>query len=71
MAMIRLEAKLTEHGLKARMLLQVHDELVLETPDAEVDEVVALARETMSGVADLKVPLKVDVGAGKTWADAH
>jgi DNA polymerase I len=70
-AMLAVDAALAQERLSTVMLLQVHDELLFEAPDAEVDRVKALARECMSSVARLKVPLKVDVGAGKTWADAH
>jgi DNA polymerase-1 len=70
-AMIVVDRRITEEKLGARMLLQVHDELLFEAPKAEVERVVALAQECMSGVAQLKVPLVVDVGTGTTWADAH
>jgi DNA polymerase-1 len=68
-AMIRLHKALHEHGLRARMLLQVHDELVLEAPDGEVEAVVPLMREVMSGAFQLSVPLKVDVEVGKNWLE--
>jgi DNA polymerase-1 len=71
MAMIRLDRALAERKLRARMLLQVHDELLLEAPKSEVAEVMELTQETMSGVAKLRVPLEVEIGAGDTWADAH
>jgi len=70
-AMLAVDEALTKEGLRTVMLLQVHDELLFEAPDAEVEQVKELARRCMSQVATLKVPLKVDVGAGKTWADAH
>jgi DNA polymerase-1 len=70
-AMLEVDKALEQRGLRARMLLQVHDELLFEAPDAEVEAVKELARECMSSVARYKVPLKVEVGAGKTWADAH
>ncbi|AEI66549.1 DNA polymerase I [Corallococcus macrosporus] len=70
-AMLAVDAALEAQKLSARMLLQVHDELLFEAPDAEVEAVKALAVKAMSSVADLKVPLKVDVGAGRSWADAH
>ena len=70
-AMIEVESALAGEKLQARMLLQVHDELLFEAPDAEVDAVKALARRCMEGVAELKVPLKVEVGAGPSWAEAH
>ncbi|RKH48480.1 DNA polymerase I [Corallococcus sp. AB050B] len=70
-AMLAVDAALREQKLKTRVLLQVHDELLFEAPDAEVDAVKALAVKSMASVAELKVPLKVEVGAGKSWADAH
>ena len=68
-AMIRLHARLQEGGYAARLLLQVHDELVLEAPPAEKDAVVNLVREVMSSAYQLDVPLKVDVEAGPNWRD--
>ena len=68
-AMIRLHKMLRERDLRARMLLQVHDELVLEAPDDEVEAVVPLVREVMSGAFELSVPLKVDVEVGKNWLE--
>ena len=70
-AMVRLPRALREAGLGARMLLQVHDELVFEVPEAEVEATAALVRGVMEGVATLRVPLKVDVGWGANWAEAH
>jgi DNA polymerase I len=70
-AMLAVEAELEKQGLRTRMLLQVHDELLFEAPDTEVEAVKELSRHCMSAVMKLKVPLKVEVGAGKTWADAH
>src|SRR5262249_36536268 len=67
MAMIRIDQTLSSRGLRAQMLLQVHDELLFEAPDNEVDGIQDLVRTMMSSVAALKVPLKVDVGAGLTW----
>ncbi|MFL5344793.1 MAG: DNA polymerase I [Hyalangium sp.] len=70
-AMLAVDEALKKEQLRTLMLLQVHDELLFEAPDAEVEQVKELARRCMSQVTTLKVPLKVDVGAGKTWADAH
>ena len=69
-AMARLHRALAAGGFKARLLLQVHDELVLEAPVAEVDAVSALVREHMEGAASLSVPLVVGVGVGDNWLDA-
>jgi DNA polymerase I len=68
-AMIRLHRQLREGGYRARILLQVHDELVLECPEQEVGAVVALARENMQSAYSLRVPLKVDVEVGPNWRD--
>jgi DNA polymerase-1 len=68
-AMIRLHARLREDGYRTRLLLQVHDELVLETPPEEQDAVVTLVRDTMSTAYELVVPLKVDVEVGPNWRD--
>jgi DNA polymerase-1 len=68
-AMIHLHRTLGERGLRARMLLQVHDELVLEAPDDEIEAVVPLVREVMSGAFELSVPLRVDVEVGQNWLE--
>ena len=68
-AMVRVQAALTARGLAARMLLQVHDELLFEAPPAEVPAVEALAREIMESALPLRVPLVVDVKSGKDWAE--
>jgi DNA polymerase I len=70
-AMIRLPKALAEAGLKARLLLQVHDELLFEAPEHEVLALTDLARRVMESAASLSVPLVVETGAGATWADAH
>ena len=69
-AMIRLHTALSEAGLAARLVLQVHDELVLEAPSGEVPEVSRVVREVMEGAAQLKVRLAVDVGSGPDWLSA-
>jgi len=70
-AMIRLPDALTDRGLKARMLLQVHDELIFEVPDAEIEETTTLVKATMEGAATLDVPLVVDTGVASNWDEAH
>ncbi len=70
-AMVRVPHALRDAGLKARMLLQVHDELVFEVPEAEVEATTRLVREVMEGAAELSVPLAVEVGHGRSWAEAH
>jgi DNA polymerase-1 len=70
-AMIRLPAALKAARLKGRMLLQVHDELLFEVPDKEIDKTKDVARKVMEGAATLSVPLVVDTGVGDNWASAH
>ena len=70
-AMIRLPGELQRRGLGARMLLQVHDELLFEVPSSEVEETGALIKQLMERVAQLDVPLVVDVGIGHNWDEAH
>ena len=69
-AMIQIHAALHEARLESRLLLQVHDELVLEAPENETERVAALVREKMESAAALDVPLVVDVGTGPNWLDA-
>ncbi|MGH7522392.1 MAG: DNA polymerase I [Gemmatimonadales bacterium] len=69
-AMIRIHAALKRENLGAKMLLQVHDELVFEIPEGERMDAGALVKREMEGVANLAVPLVVSVGAGKNWVDA-
>jgi len=70
-AMIRVDQRLRREGLAARMLLQVHDELVFDCPRAELERLQALVREEMEGVWQLDVPLQVEIGHGPDWASAH
>ena len=69
-AMVRVERRLHEEGLASKLVLQIHDELDLEVPEAEVETVSALVRETMEGVVELKVPLVAEVSYGANWAEA-
>ena len=71
MAMARLPQALVDAGLRARVLLQVHDELVLEAPDDEVKATAALTKQIMENAADVGVPLEVEVGTGASWAVAE
>jgi DNA polymerase-1 len=70
LAMIRVAAALEESGGSTRMILTVHDELVFETPAAEVDSATKLVTSAMVGVTDMTVPLEVDASVGANWADA-
>jgi len=69
-AMLRVAAALTAAGLRSRMLLQVHDELIFEVAPGELEAVRALVTEAMSGATDLRVPLEVATGTGHSWAEA-
>jgi DNA polymerase-1 len=69
-AMIGIDRRLRAEGRSACLVLQVHDELLLEAPDAEVNDVKTLVREEMCGAFDLDPPLAVDVGVGDNWAEA-
>jgi DNA polymerase-1 len=69
LAMLRLESALKDTG--AKLILQVHDELVFEVPEAQLDKIKELVREKMENVVQLKVPLKVGIGSGKNWQEAH
>ena len=69
-AMLGVDAALTQAGLRSRMLLQVHDELVLEVVSAELEQVESLVRAQMASAADLAVPLDVSMGTGGSWHDA-
>lgn len=70
-AMTRLPQALRDAGLRARLLLQVHDELLFEAEDAEAEATAAVAKRVMEGAAQLSVPLVVETGWGHSWADAH
>ena len=70
LAMIRVDQALKNQGLEGRLVLQVHDELIVECPEAERDTVKTLLEREMEGVAKLSVPLTADAGAGKNWGEA-
>ena len=69
-AMIRMHRRLRDEGLRARLVLQVHDELLLEVPEAETSVVSELVRDEMIGAYDLDPALAVDVGLGDDWLAA-
>ena len=71
LAMIRVDNRLRAEGLEARLVLQVHDELIVECPEGEAEQVKALLQQEMEGVAALSVPLIADAKAGRTWAETH
>ena len=68
-AMINVHKKLQEKGYNAKLLLQVHDELIIDCPKNEVDEVSLLLKTEMENAVKLRVPLTVDIGVGETWLD--
>lgn len=70
LAMIRVYKALAQKGLKAKLILQVHDELVVDTPQDEVDQVKQILRNEMESVCTLSVPLVADVGSGDNWVEA-
>ena len=71
LAMVRVHARLKAEALDAKLILQVHDELIVECPESEAETVKALLTEEMEQVAALAVPLIAEAKAGKTWAEAH
>lgn len=70
-AMLAVDSYLTEANLATKMIMQVHDELVLEVPESELETVVPKAEELMESAAELKVPLLVEAGVGTSWDEAH
>jgi DNA polymerase-1 len=71
LAMLRVDRRLREEKLGSRMILQIHDELLLEVPEAEADRVEELLREEMESAVELSVPLKVSIERGGSWGDLH
>lgn len=70
-AMIRIQNQLDKLRLKTKMIMQVHDELVFEVPEEEMEMASRMVREEMESVTELSVPLRVSLGSGKNWAEAH
>jgi len=69
--MIHLHQELEKRKLKSKLILQVHDELLLEVPHVEVDEVSRLVKDKMENALKIDVPLKVELHVGNTWLEAH
>ena len=69
--MINVDRKLKENNLKTRIVLQVHDELLLEVPEDETEVVKNILHDEMMNAAQLRVPLEVSVGIGHNWLEAH
>jgi len=70
-AMIRVQNRIEELGLSTKMIMQVHDELVFEVPEEELEKSISMIRDRMESVMDLSVPLKVSIASGKNWAEVH
>ncbi|MDQ7064452.1 MAG: DNA polymerase I [candidate division KSB1 bacterium] len=70
-AMIRIDRRLHEEKLRSKMIMQVHDELVFEAPEEELDALRSLVAHEMANALKLDVPIKVDIGIGKNWLEAH
>lgn len=70
-AMIKVDKRLREENLQAKLILQVHDELIVEAPEAEAEKVLAIVTEEMENACRMKVCLRADGAIGKTWYDAH
>ena len=70
-AMVRIQRKLEEKALRTKMILQVHDELVFDVPIEEMDSIVKLIRTEMENALLLDIPIKVDIGTGSNWLEAH
>jgi DNA polymerase-1 len=71
LAMIKIENRFRQIGLKSKMILQVHDELLFECPKEEIDEAVDIIKDSMEHAMTLKVPLDVQIGIGSNWLEAH
>ena len=69
LAMVRVHEELKNAGLQARLILQVHDELMVEAPEAEAERAQEILRGCMENVAELKVPLKTDISIGRNWLE--
>ncbi len=71
LAMVRADRRMRREGLKARLILQVHDELVIECPNEEAEKAAKILKDEMEGAAELSLPLTVDIKIGQNWAEAH
>ncbi len=71
LAMVHVAQRLEREGLQAKLILQVHDELIVECPEHEAETVRTLLTEEMERAASLSVPLSAEAGVGHSWADAH
>ena len=69
-AMVKIDKVFTEKKLEAKLIMQVHDELVVECPDSETDEVTKILHEIMEHIVEWDIPVTVEVGVGKNWLEA-
>ena len=69
--MIRIYRRIRDEQLQTKLIMQVHDELVLESPTEEAEKVVHMVQEEMEGVIEMVIPLKVSVSKGKNWGEIH
>jgi DNA polymerase-1 len=70
-AMIRINDRMRREQFTGRMILQVHDELIFEAPEQEIESLRALVKTEMEGVLEMSVPLKVDISWGNNWSEVH
>jgi DNA polymerase-1 len=70
-AMVRIQNSILEKGLKSRMLLQVHDELIFDMEPSEEAQLIELVREGMIGALELACPIEIEIGLGENWLEAH
>jgi len=70
-AMVKIQEEIEKRELKTKMIIQIHDELLFEVPEGELDEAKKLIKEEMEGVMELLVPIVVDIGVGRNWLEAH
>jgi DNA polymerase-1 len=68
-AMIHIQDRIEEFGLSTKMIMQVHDELVFEVPEEELQKAISMIQNEMENVMDLSVPLKISVHSGRNWAE--
>ena len=71
MAMVNIYRRIRKEGLQAKLIIQVHDELILEVKEEEMERAKGMVKEEMEGVSELRVPLKVEISAGKNWGEIH
>ena len=71
LAMVRVWRRLRDEGMESRLILTVHDELIVEAPEQEADKAARILKEEMEGCVHYAVPLETEVGRGRNWLEAH